>query len=392
MLSLKMLRKRFGVRSIGFFICWLWLMQTAFATPYVVVDAVSGEVIYAQDATRPWYPASLTKLMTLYVTFKAIKMGRVELDTPFVMSRRAAHMPPSKMGFNPGTEVTLDNALKMMMVKSANDIAVMIAEGVAGSVEKFAAEMNQTAAQLGMNSSHFVNPNGLHDPRHYSSARDLAIIARALLRDFPQYNDLYQIGALQLGESIIPTHNGLLGRYRGADGMKTGFTCPAGFNVVASATQNNHRLIAVVLGYPNAKLRTFKVASLLDNAFQAQPMGLKLSQLRAESGEPVNMREDICGKNRKKIIEEDFGAASPQGSNEDIGTFLAGHNDMTSSLDLTHKPLFDPLPVFIGRRANWMGPVAQADHDDYVAKTKTSAHHRHKDQKNKMPAQESSAQ
>ena len=138
------------------------------------------------------------------------------------------------MGFAPGVEVTLDNALKMLMVKSPNDVAVMIAESIDGSVEAFADEMNATALKLGMRESHFVNPNGLHDPAHVSSARDMAIVARALLRDFPEQRDLYGIGALQLGDEIIANHNGLLGRYPGADGMKTGFTCPAGFNVVAT--------------------------------------------------------------------------------------------------------------------------------------------------------------
>lgn len=357
-------------------------MSRAAATPYLVIDAQTGEVIHAQEATRAWYPASLTKLMTLYVTFKAIQDHRVSLETPFVMSRRAAHMPPSKMGFSPGTEVTLDNALKMMMVKSANDIAVMIAEGISGSVEAFAVEMNQTAARLGMTSSHFVNPNGLHDPRHYSSAKDLALVARALLRDFPQYESLYQIGALQLGDSIIPTHNGLLGRYPGADGMKTGFTCPAGFNVVASATQNERRLIAVVLGYPNAKLRTIKVASLFDSAFKSEPTALKLKQLEREVGDPPNMREDVCGKNRKKIIEEDFGAMAAQGSADDANGLSAGRLDTSTTLDMTRKPIFDPVPVFIGRLPNWTGAVAQADPQSQTfSKPKKHASHQQKKHK-----------
>ena len=176
-------------------------------------------------------------------------------------------MPASKMGFAPGVEVTLDNALKMLMVKSPNDVAVMIAESIDGSVEAFADEMNATAAKLGMRESHFVNPNGLHDPAHVSSARDMAIVARALLRDFPEQRDLYGIGALQLGDEIIANHNGLLGRYPGADGMKTGFTCPAGFNVVATATHGGRRLIVVVLGAPSPLERTMEAARLFDAGF-----------------------------------------------------------------------------------------------------------------------------
>src|SRR5579872_1174972 len=227
----------------------------AFANPALVIDADSGKVLYERQATANWYPASLTKLMTTYVALSAVRDGRVTLDTPFVMSQRAASMAPSKMGFRPGTEVTLDNALKMLMVKSPNDVAVMVAEGVSGSVEAFADEMNAAGQRLGLRESHFVNPNGLHNPAHVSSARDMALIALALFREFPDQADLFDIGALQLGNRYIPNHNGLLGRYPGADGMKTGFTCPAGFNVVASASRSGRRLIVVVLGAPTARSR-----------------------------------------------------------------------------------------------------------------------------------------
>ena len=202
---------------------------SAQATPYLVVDADSDQVLMQNEATAPWYPASLTKLMTVYVALDAVRNGKLTLDTPLIMSARAARMPPSKMGFRPGTQVTLDNALKMLMVKSPNDVAVMVAEGVSGSVEAFADDMNADAQRLGMHESHFVNPNGLHNPDHVSSARDMAIVARALLREFPDHADLFSIGAIQLGNQYIPNHNGLLGRYPGADGMKTGFTCPGGF-------------------------------------------------------------------------------------------------------------------------------------------------------------------
>ena len=240
---------------------------TASAAPYLVADADSGQVLLQRDATEVWYPASLTKLMTVYVALEAVKEGRLTMETPLVMSVRAARMPPSKMGFRPGTEVTLDNALKMLMVKSPNDVAVMIAEGISGSVPAFAAEMNATAARLGLHESHFVNPNGLHNPDHYSSARDMALIARALLHEFPEDAGLFSIGELQLGNQIIRNHNGLLGRYPGADGMKTGFTCPAGFNVVATATHWNRHLIVVVLGSASAKLRTQEAADLFDRGF-----------------------------------------------------------------------------------------------------------------------------
>ena len=263
------------------------------ATPYLVVDADSDQVLMENEATAPWYPASLTKLMTVYVALDAVRSGKLALDTPLVMSARAARMPPSKMGFRPGTQVTLDNALKMLMVKSPNDVAVMVAEGVSGSIEAFADDMNADAQRLGLHESHFVNPNGLHNPAHVSSARDMALIARALLHEFPDHADLFSIGAIQLGNRYIPNHNGLLGRYPGADGMKTGFTCPAGFNVVASANHGRH-LIVVVLGAPSARARNQEAADLFDRGFATGGGNGSLESLPAGSGAPPNMRADVC--------------------------------------------------------------------------------------------------
>src|SRR5580700_921475 len=172
----------------------------ALANPVLVIEMPSGAILYEDHATQPWYPASVTKLMTVFVALSAMRDHRIALDTPLAVSARAAMMPPSKMGFRPGSVVTLDNALKMLMVKSANDMAVTIAEGVSGSVEAFAEDMNSTARELGLTQSHFVNPNGLPDPEHVSSARDLAILARALYLTFPERANLFNIGAMRLGD------------------------------------------------------------------------------------------------------------------------------------------------------------------------------------------------
>ena len=357
-------RSRFALLTLAF--C-LGLCGTAVATPYLVVDAKTGEVIAQQDATEPWYPASLTKLVSVYVALKAVKDKRVTFDTPFVVSPRAARMPPSKMGFAPGTEVTLDNLLKMLLVKSANDLAIVLAEGIDGSVENFAAEMNATAASLGMHESHFVNPNGLHDAGHYSSARDLAIVTMALLRDFPEHADLFDIGALKLGNQIIPTHNGLMGRYPGVDGMKTGFTCPAGFNVVASATQGDRKIIAVVLGYPNAKSRTLRAAALLDAGFHSRGTGVQAAALpRSPITTPPNMREAVCGRHREVVAEDDFPievAAPGDEDNDSAAHFFGRPTTITvpaSQLLFARRPVFEPIPVFLGPVPGWNGPVMQA--------------------------------
>ncbi len=337
------------------------------ATPYLVVDADSDQVLMANEATAPWYPASLTKLMTVYVALDAVRSGKLTLDTPLIMSARAARMPPSKMGFRPGTEVTLDNALKMLMVKSPNDVAVMVAEGVSGSIEAFADDMNADALRLGLHESHFVNPNGLHNPDHVSSARDMAIIARALLREFPDHADLFSIGALRLGRQYIPNHNGLLGRYPGADGMKTGFTCPAGFNVVASANHSGRRLIVVVLGAPSARSRNQEAADLFDRGFASGGGGSSLESLPSGSGPAPNMRADVCLHRNAAALAaaEDYGEsdAAQQGS---VGGMLptplaALFAPVVAHTELTNERIrFDPVPVYIGPAPGWKGPALGA--------------------------------
>ena len=353
------------------------------ATPFIVLEAASGRVVLEQESTHRWYPASLTKLMTLYVALSAVREKRVTLDTPIVVSMRAARMPASKMGFNPGSEVTLDNALKMLMVKSANDTAVTIAEGLGGSVEGFADQMNAAAVRLGMNESHFVNPNGLHNDNHYSSARDMAIVGRALFRDFPEYADYYGIGALRLGAQIIPTHNGLLGRYPGADGMKTGFTCPAGFNVVASATRGGRRLIVVVLGYPNAKARTLKTASLLDAGFASGLGSTPIATLAAAPGPAPNMRPRVCGAHREQVAEDDFAVvpvAQRSGESDHNSVFFgntgagAPVNGVAALQGQMHtRPSFEPVDVYVGRAPGWIGPVLAARGDGPKVETSFAA-------------------
>jgi D-alanyl-D-alanine carboxypeptidase len=341
------------------------------ATPYLVVDADSDQVLMENEATAPWYPASLTKLMTVYVALDAVRNGKLTLDTPLVMSARAARMPPSKMGFRPGTEVTLDNSLKMLMVKSPNDVAVMVAEGVSGSIEAFADDMNADAQRLGLHESHFVNPNGLHNPAHVSSARDMATIARALLHEFPDHADLFSIGALQLGRQYIPNHNGLLGRYPGADGMKTGFTCPAGFNVVASANHSGRRLIVVVLGAPSARSRNQEAADLFDRGFASGGGGSSLESLPSGSGPAPNMRADVCLHRNAAALAaaEDGGiaqqaeaAAGSAGRAGMLPTPLAAlFAPVAVHTELTYERIrFDPVPVYIGPAPGWKGPVLGA--------------------------------
>ncbi len=368
------------------------LASSAFATPSILVDANSGEVLDQQEATRSWFPASTAKLMTVFVALEAVREGRISLNTPIIVSPRALSMAPSKMGFAAGTQVTLDNALKMLMVKSANDIAVTIAEGVSGSVEAFAEEMNTVSSRIGMRESRFSNPNGLPDPRQVSSARDLALLAQALLQRHPDQAHLYDIGALRFGNIILPTHNGLLGRYPGADGMKTGFTCAAGFNVVATATRNGRRLIAVVLGAPSATARTMKAAALFNRGFAGRTANTGQLASLSTSGvsEAPDQRNGVCrnrGKAQAKYIAEiedtsiplttdltqNF-AGGPERSFLAFGNASAPQQVVGASTIMSiPRPVFTPIEVFIGPVPGWTGAVAHAvDYDGTQPATATA--------------------
>lgn len=328
----------------------------ALARPALVIDANTGRIVHAEEAGRRWFPASLTKLMTTYVVLQAVRGGRITLDTPLVYSQRAQGERPSKMGFPVGTVITVDNALKILLVKSANDLAVTLAEGVSGSVEGFAAEMNATAQRLGMTQSHFVNPNGWYDPQQWTSARDMAILARALLRDFPSYRANYGLAGLKLGKRLIRGHNGLIGRFEGADGMKTGFTCPSGYNLVASATRGDRQYIAVLMGYPSARERTEAAAELLDKAFTGFSFfrsGQLVEQVVAEQGDPPppDMRPEICQRRpaSEQSEEEDMPLADAQAT-ERGATMISGlvSSPVRKQLLAERPAAFVPVPVFLG--------------------------------------------
>ena len=270
----------------------------ALANPSILIDANTGRVLESEDATRRWYPASLSKLMTTYVAFRAIQAGEVTLDSPVRISKAAANLPPSKMGYKPGSILTLDNALKIIMVKSANDVARSIGESIAGSQEAFAERMNAESRRLGMTDSHWVNPHGLHDAGQYSSPRDMALLATALRREFPAYAAFFSIEGLAVDNKILPNHNNLIGRYDGADGMKTGYTCPAGFNLVASATRNGRTLMAIVVGSESVPDRDEKAAAMLERGFRvATGTGPMINQLVASTPTgPVDMTQALCSK------------------------------------------------------------------------------------------------
>jgi len=284
--------------------------QAAGLEAQLLIEADSGKVLHAENATYPWHPASITKLMTAYVTLKAVREGRISFDTLLTVSANATAQSPSKMGFKPGTKLTVDNALKMMMVKSANDMAVVLAEGVSGSIDGFAADMNRAARRLGMTQTNYVNPNGLPDDAQVTSARDIAILARSFMQEMPEYDMYLHLPAIKFGKRVTRNFNGLIGRYPGADGIKTGFICASGYNLVGSATRGGRRLIAVVLGASSGAARTSEAAELLERGFSGPTVSWltpslgTVDALAAIEAAPVNLREEMCGKHRKRPATE----------------------------------------------------------------------------------------
>jgi D-alanyl-D-alanine carboxypeptidase len=276
--------------------------SVASAAPALVFEPYNGTVLYAEDPDAHWFPASLTKLMTAYVTFQALKAGTVTPDTKVTCSQTAARQSPSKLGLPVGGSITLDVALKVLIVKSANDVAVMIAETVAGSQDAFIARMNEAAQHLGMTRTHFTNVNGLPDERQVTTARDLAKLARAIIVEFPEHADLFSSMQVQVGKKTMRTHNSLLLSFPGADGMKTGFICESGFNVVASATRDGRKLVAVVLGEPSVASRNDRATDLLEKGFRRyfwkSLFGTRLDGLAIQvslSDGPMHLRDSVCG-------------------------------------------------------------------------------------------------
>ena len=356
------------------------------AEALLVVEADSGKVLQAENATYPWYPASVTKLMTAYVALKAVKEGRISLDTVLTVSPAAASQAPSKMGFRPGIQVTVDNALKMMLVKSANDMAVVLAEGVGGSIDGFSAQMNQAAQRLGMTQTSYVNPNGLPADGQITSARDLAILARAIIRDLPEYEYFVHIPSIRFGRKITQNFNKLIGRYPGADGFKTGFICASGYNLVASATRNGKRLIAVVLGASSGHARAVRAAQLLERGFA----GDTLSWLRPSLGtvdnlvpidaSPPNLRDEMCGGKRKRPASDEdedtvAGNTSGPGSGDTTITFftagLAPPMAKPSELLAAAPAPSEPIPVYTGPARTGVALIAAVAAD---SEKQTSRH------------------
>ncbi len=274
------------------------------ANPMLLVDMSTLEVLYEEDAGQPWHPASLTKLMTAFVTFEAIAAGEISLDSPVTISANANRQAPSVSGLKIGAAVTLRDALYILIVKSANDIAVAIAEAVGGTEAAFVERMNATAKRMGLTATHYVNPNGLHNPGQVTSARDLAVLSLYIRQLYPQYANLFATETVTMGKAKMETNNNLMTKFAGTDGMKTGFVCASGLNIVATVNRNGRSLMAVVLGGSSARERGEMAAEMFLRGFSGALGGTGRSVLTIanRNAPPVDMRPILCGSEAKAYV------------------------------------------------------------------------------------------
>ncbi|MEM6940686.1 MAG: D-alanyl-D-alanine carboxypeptidase family protein [Pseudomonadota bacterium] len=280
--------RRVSLARYGLFLlAAVWLMVvvplSAMAAPYAayVIDARTGKVLHSRNADARLHPASLTKMMTLYIAFDAVRRGEISLDTMVKISAKAAAEPPSKLGLRAGQRVKLRHLIRAAAVKSANDASTAIGEAISGSEARFARRMNRTAKALGMTRTTFKNMHGLTEAGHLSTARDMTIMGRHLLYDFPQYYNLFSRQTADAGvRRVSHTNRRFLNNYRGADGIKTGYTRAAGFNLTASAERGDERIIVTVFGGKSATSRNAKVAELMDLGFRRAPTSAPLRKPR----------------------------------------------------------------------------------------------------------------
>ena len=235
----------------------------------LIEDGTTGKVLYARNETALRHPASLTKMMTLYLLFDALRARRITMQTPMPVSVHASQQKPTKLSLRPGQTIDVETAIRAIVIRSANDVAVVIAEALGGTESHFAEMMTAKARQLGMKDTNYHNASGLPDPLQITTADDLAILARHVAYDFPQYFPYFSLAGFTYKGVYYPTHDNLIGRYPGADGIKTGYTGASGFNLASSVVRDNVHLIGIVMGGRTAVRRDLEMMHLLDTEFAA---------------------------------------------------------------------------------------------------------------------------
>ncbi|HEY5818971.1 MAG TPA: D-alanyl-D-alanine carboxypeptidase family protein [Mesorhizobium sp.] len=280
--------------------------QAFSATPILVVNVDDQQVLYSEDAGRAWYPASTTKLMTAFVTFEAIRAGRVSMDTTVTLSANAMSQKFLNADLSAGRSMRLEDALSAVIAGSANEVSVALAETVAGSEKSFVKSMNDAAHRLGMTGSNFQNPNGLFDRRQKTTARDMALLGIAVAKQFPEHRRFFEASAVVIDGKAVDSHNELLTRFPGTRGLKTGFLCAAGNNVVALAERNAKQVLVVVMGATTERERNERAAMYLDRAFTGDLRSNKkaLTGIKNDTKrKPVDMRAKLCSAQTPKYVK-----------------------------------------------------------------------------------------
>jgi D-alanyl-D-alanine carboxypeptidase len=257
----------------------------------MTVDARNGKVLFAENADATRHPASLTKMMTLYLVFQDLSTGKIKLDSPIKMSARATGMAPSKLGVKTGQSITVETAIRALVVKSANDVAAAVAENLGGSEKAFAQRMTSTARNIGMSRTTFLNASGLPNPGQITTARDMATLGLRLMRDFPQYYPYFRTRSFVYQGRTIKGHNKLLGTYEGTDGIKTGYINASGFNLVSSVRRGDKRLVGVVLGGKSGASRDAYMKQMLSRNFDDATGGRTIRLCRFIEGRQANRRK-----------------------------------------------------------------------------------------------------
>ena len=265
---------------------------------YVVADARDGKIINSHNSKQIVHPASLTKMMTLYLAFDAIRYGRLKLDQKVIISKNAASEPPSKFWYKPGQRVSIRYLIRASAIRSANDAATALGEAISGSEKIFISDMNTAAKKMGMNSTNFLNAHGLTEIGHYSTAKDMLILARRLMLDYPEYFNIFsRLETYASGKTIKNTNYKFLRQYNGASGIKTGYTNAAGHNLAASAKRGEKQLIGIIIGTSSSSERAKKIIGLFDDAFKAIPKRKNISSLAPLNLAKIDSTRQIAAVN-----------------------------------------------------------------------------------------------
>lgn len=318
----------------------------------VTIDARNGKILFANsiDGTRP--PASLTKMMTLYVLFQDLKAGRIKLSTQLQVSARASSMAPSKLDLKPGSTISVEDAIKGLVTRSANDVAATIAENLGGTESNYAARMTRVARSIGMTRSNFANASGLPNPQQVTTARDMATLGLRLMRDFPQYYPYFRIQQFVYRGQVVRTHNALVGRFEGTDGIKTGYVAASGYNLVTSTKRGNKRLVGVVFGGRSANARNAFMMRMFENTFPKATEGETIAAMAGTSAGTINPIANLKVASTSMAPAPDIGTADmaaaaaaaatgpvdPSGDGEDQSA-LAETADKTQVLQASLVPV-----------------------------------------------------